>query len=218
MKIHTLALATALLLSALPLACKTTEGHDRAETTADQVVALGAAAGGTQSALDQTLKSLEEVVATKDKSPKTAYDAFAKGYGSFVEEFASLNSTRAGLKSKAEVWFTEFEKQNSAIQDADLRKSGEKRLETFREGIAETSKQVDKLIEGTSGVEARLKDLRTFLSNDLTPDGIGAVEDRIKDLAKDGRKAAGGLGELRKSSEALAEKLRAARAQAPAAK
>ena len=62
------------------------------------------------------------------------------------------------------------------------------------------------------------KDLRTFLSNDLTPDGIKAVEDRIKDVAKDGRKAAGGLGELRKASETLAEKLRAARNQASAVK
>jgi len=209
------ALASLLLFSALPLACKATEGHDRAETTSDQVVAVGHAAGQTQLQLDQTLAAMEQIVATKDQDPKPAYDQFAKSLSSFGKEFAGLNSSRDTLKSKAEIWFAEFEKQNNAIQDEELRKAGEKRLNTFREEVAGVSKQVDELLEGTTAIEARLKDVRTFLSNDLSPDGIGAVASRISDVAKDGNKVAARLGDLSKGSEALGAKLRAARKPAP---
>jgi len=211
MKIPALALASLSLLAVLPLACKATEGHDRAENTADQVVAVGHAAGQTQLHLDETLAAMEQVVATKDQSPKKAYDDFAKSLGSFGKEFAGLNSSREALKSKADVWFMEFEKQNNAIQDEELRKAGEKRLNTFRDEVAGVSKQVDELLEGTTAIEARLKDIRAFLGNDLSPDGIGAVASRISDVAKDGNKVAARLGDLSKGSDALAEKLRAAR-------
>lgn len=216
MKIQALAIPVLLALTALPLACKSTEGHDRAETTADKVVAVGGAAGQTQIHLDKTLGALEQIEATREQEPKPSFDAFSKSLGSFGSSFAELRSTRASLKSSAETWFTEFEKQNAAIQDEDLRKTGEKRLSAFREQVGEVSKQVDKLIEATGSLELRLKDLRAFLGNDLTADGIKSVSGRIGDDVKEGRKLAARLGELSQASNELAGKLRAARKPAPA--
>ena len=70
---------------------------------------------------------------------------------------------------------------------------------------------MDEILKNANAVDGRLKDLHTYLSNDLTPDGIDAVSGRISDLSKDGRKVAARLGDLSKSSETLAGKLRAAR-------
>jgi uncharacterized phage infection (PIP) family protein YhgE len=218
MKLHLLSLSALLCLCALPSACKSPEGHDRAETTADQVVAVGGCAGQTQLSLDKALEGLAQVEATKSKDPMPAFKAFSSEFNSFKSQFAALGKERAALSTKAESWFTEFEARNNAIKDEDLRKTGAKRLAEFREQVADTSKQVDKVIESTSSVQTRLEDLRTYLGNDLTPDGISAVSGRIADVTKDGRKAAARMGDLSKSSEELASRMRAAREKAIEAK
>jgi predicted nucleic acid-binding Zn-ribbon protein len=218
MKLRILSLSALLLLCALPPACKSPEGHDRAAATADQVVALGGVAGQTQLHLDKTLEGLAQIEATKSQDPLPAFKAFSGAFNSFKSEFAALSEERAALTVKAESWFTEYEARNKAIQDEDLRKTGTKRLAEFREQVADTSKQVDKLIEGTSSVQTRLEDLRTYLGNDLTPDGISAVSGRISDVTKDGRKVAARLGDLSKASEELASRMRAARQKAAESK
>ena len=211
MKIQALAIPFLSLVCALPLACKATEGHDRAESTADRVVDVGAAAGQTQLHLDKTLDALAQLEATRNQDPKPGYKEFTGSYDNFASELATLVKRRDSLRTTAESWFSEYEKQNRSIQDEDLRKTGEKRLSGFREQIADTSKQVDEILKNANAVDGRLKDLHTYLSNDLTPDGIDAVSGRISDLSKDGRKVAARLGDLSKSSETLAGKLRAAR-------
>lgn len=207
---RSLLLAALLALTPLPLACKSTEGHDRAAETANQVVEIGGIAGQTQLRLDNTLAALEKVVATANQDPKPAFDTFAKEFNAFSSEFASLTKERESLKTKAELWFTEFAKKNDAIQDADLRKDGTKRLAEFREQVGDLSKQVDTLMTGTSALEAQIRDLRTFLGNDLTKKGIDTASGRIEDTAKNGRKVASGLGKLSKASEEIASKMRAA--------
>lgn len=205
------AIALSLLFFASLTSCKSTEGHDRAADTADQVVMVGHCAGQTQLSLDKSLEALRKVDATREQEPTPAFKTFSSEFDSFREHFADLRKQRANLAAKAESWFSEFELKNAAIQDEDLREDGAKRLAEFREQVGETSKKVDELIKGGTDVEKNLGDLRTYLGNDLSPDGIKAASGKIDDAAKDGHKVAEKLGELSKASEALAEKLRAAR-------
>lgn len=204
-------LIVSLLCGMLPIACKSTEGHDRAAHTADQVVKVGGVAGQTQTYLDKTLASLEQVVATKDQDPKPAFDTFVKQLGGFQSEFAKLTKARDAMKAKSTEWFAEFEAKNAAIQDPELREDGTKRLASFRDQVMEVSEQVDGLMTETNALQVTLTDLRTYLGNDLTPNGIDAVSGRIGNTAKSGRKLADGLGRLSKSSDTLAAGLRAAR-------
>lgn len=215
---QTLSLTALLALAAPMTACKSTEGHDRAETTSERVHTVGHVAGQTQTHLDKTLNALEKVVATKDQGPKAAFDSFTSELGAFESSFAELAKSRDALKSSAEIWFTEFEKNNAAIQDESLRATGAKRLMGFRDQVQDVSKQVDDLMTGTRALETRLGDLRTYLGNDLTPGGIDSVSGRVKDTASDGRKLAEGLGKLSKSSDTLAAGLAATRPPPPPTK
>lgn len=203
-------LVALLALAPLPLACKSTEGHDRAADTASEVVEVGGAAGQTQLRLDNTLTALDKIAASAKLDPKPAFDTFVSEFKAFSGEFADLTKQRESLKTKAELWFAEFSQKNDAIQDPELRKAGEKRLKEFREKVADLSKQVDGLMTGTSALEAQLRDLRTFLGNDLTPAAIETVSGRIADATKEGRKLASGLGKLSKTSEEVASTMRAA--------
>jgi len=211
--LRTIALPVLLLAA---VSCKSTEGHDRAADTADQVVMVGHCAGQTQLTLDHSLEGLKKVDATRGEDPTPAFKEFAGAYDSFTGHLADLRKERASLASKAESWFSEFEMKNAAIQDEDLREDGAKRLAEFRENIGETSKKVDELIKDAGDVEKRLGDLRTYLGNDLSPDGVKAASGKISDVAKDGHKVAEKLGELSKASDALATKMRAARKPADA--
>lgn len=212
--LRTRILAVIVSAALLPVACKSTEGHDRAADTADQVTTVGASAAQTQLRLDATLAAMEKIVATAKQDPKPAFDTFVKELESFNSTFAGLTGQREALKTKSETWFTEFQKQNDAIQDAELRKDGAKRLDEFKSKVGDLSKQVDELMTGTTSLQGRLKDLRTFLGNDLTPKGIETVSGRVEDSAKEGRKLAAGFGKLSKTSDSLASSMRAARAPA----
>ena len=201
-----------LLIAALSAAsCKSTEGHDRAASTADQVVMVGHCAGQTQLRLDQALNGLKKVDSTRGEDPTPAFKEFASAYSSYTEELADLRKERTTLTARAESWFNEFEMKNAAIQDENLRADGAKRLAEYRERIHETAQQVDDLLKGATTVEKELGDLRTYLGNDLSPDGVKTASGKIADVTKDGHKVAEALGDLSKKSDALATKMRAAR-------
>jgi hypothetical protein len=204
-------LTTTLALAAVPMACKTTEGHDRAATTANQVVKVGGVAGQTQLRLDNALTALQKIEESAKGDPKPAFDSFMKELGTFKSEFGTLASERAALRTEAESWFTEYAKQNDQIADEDMKEAGKKRLMDYREQVTDISKQVDDLMASCTAVSGSLDDLRKFLGNDLSAKGIEAASDKIGDCAKEGRKVAAGLGKLSKSSEALAAKLRSGR-------
>ena len=212
--VKNLLLASSLALAALPMACKTAEVHDRASSTADCVVAVGGAAGQTQLHLDNTLAALEQIAATAKQDPMPAFKTFADSFDAFGRNLTTLTKQRSTLETEAMAWFTDFEKQNAAIQDPALRKQGDQRLADFRTKVGGVSGQVDSLMSEALALQGHLKDLRTFLGNDLTPAAIASVSSRITDSAKEGRKVAEGLGKLSKASGELATSLRAARAPA----
>jgi hypothetical protein len=212
--VKTILLASSIALAVVPLACKTAEVHDRASTTADSVVAVGGAAGQTQLHLDNTLAALEQIAATAKQDPLPAFKTFADSFDAFGRHLADLTEKRKSLETESMAWFTDFEKQNAAIQDPDLRKQGDQRLADFRTKVGGVSGQVDNLMAETLSLQGHLKDVRTFLGNDLTPAGIANVAGRITSYGKDGRKVAEGLGKLSKSSGDLAASLRSARAPA----
>ncbi len=209
-------LAAALALAAFAAGCRSTEGHDRAAETADRVVAVGDFAGQTQLRLDKTLDALEQIVATASQDPMPAFQAFADEFEEFQDEFADLRREREGFESTAKSWLAAFERQNSEIQDADLRQSGAARLVELRADVAGISRQIDALIAETQALDVRLKDLRTYLGNDLSAKGIELVAQRIGVTARDGRQVAASLGQLFQSAESLTIKMRAARRSAPA--
>jgi len=209
---------TLIALGALAFGCKTTETHDRAATTADHVVAVGGTAGQTQVQLDRAADALDDIVAKAAVDPTSAFKTFRTALEGFSDSFAKLKGERAALGESATLWFSEFQKNNNAIQDMELRKLGEERMADLQSKIGDVQKQVDELLANTTAVEVRMNNLRTFLGNDLTQAGIKTVAGRVSDTTKDARKAAGGLGRLSKSSEAAAEKMRAARPPPPPAK
>jgi hypothetical protein len=192
-------------------ACATTEGHDRANATALRVEAVGGAAGQTQLRLDQTLDALEQIAATATQDPQPAFRAFSTAFARFQSELQRLASERARLDSTSQTWFAEFQRQNAAIQDPELREQGEQRLADLRARTTDTSARFARFLEATRGFETRLADLRLYLGNDLTPAGIDAVTGRIRTTAQEGRELAADLGELSKSATDLAAPLRAAR-------
>jgi hypothetical protein len=210
-------LASVLALALVPAACKSTEGHDRAAQTADQVVSLGHVSGQSQLHLDNSLNALEKITVTAEQNPKPAFDMFAKELEAFGDTTQQLTKQRATLKTKAEAWFADFQIKGETIQDEELRKASADRLAAFREQVAQVSSQVDGLMAGTSSLQTRLMDLRTFLGADLTAKGIGSVSSRITDSVKDGRKVAADLGRLSKASEDISNSMRAARSTPPAA-
>jgi hypothetical protein len=219
-QIHSRPFLSAALFSALlctiPLGCKSAETHDEAAATANSVVEVGGAAGQVQLHLDQTLTALEQVSATAAQDPKPAYDTFKSGLAAYSSQLATLVKDRTAFADRARGWLDEFTKRNEAINDEDLRKAGAKRITEFREQVGDITKKVDDLVTDSKAIESRLTDLRTFLGNDLTPKAVDTASGRIKDVAKDGRKVAERWGQLSKSTEAAAAKLRAA--QTPPAK
>ncbi len=208
---RTSSLALVFALAGLPLACKSTETHDRAATTADSIVAVGGVAGQAQLRLDQTLDALEQVAARSVNDPKPPFDAFAAKFDDFQDELDNLESDRVSFENRANTWLAEYAERNETIQDAELRQAGATRVADFRSQIAGITQDVDGILSDARALEARLLDVRTFLGNDLTPQAVRTVSGRIDEITRDGRKLAERLGQLSKSSSETAGKLRAVR-------
>jgi hypothetical protein len=148
---------------------ETTTGMDRFREQAAQMPGL----------ISATLASLNEIVAKATTNPKPAYRAFSDKLVETETMANDILQQAEAIRARGEKYFGEWEKELATIQNPDIRKRSEER----RNKLLTSYKSIE-----TAAVSAKqvlfpflsdLKDIKTFLGNDLTPVGIGDARDVV---------------------------------------
>jgi DNA repair exonuclease SbcCD ATPase subunit len=212
---RTLSLSVAVALAALA-ACSSTQGHGRAGAAADQMMQLSTSVSETSVQMAKTASSLEQVAKQAKTDPKPYYDIFAKELDRLETSLKSTSDQRAALGKAGQDWMAEWDKQIAAIQDQELRKDAADRRDELQKKFEEAKMKAEKGHADLQAIIARMKDLRSYLSADLTPDGIDRVEGKIDDVCDDAQDAAKALSKVSDDLAKVAPQFQAAK-PAPAA-
>ncbi len=182
------------LLASLALAaCQSSSGHAKAESMAKDMDVLRAAVVSAKEKLVAASTSLSAVVAKKAEDPGPSFNQYKKDVKGAESAVAKMVSQLETVQKKGQEYFAAWEKEAATITDPDLKEVAVERRTKLSEAVEKVKASLGAAKAEVDPYMIGLKDMQTFLGNDLTPAGISSVEDKAKRISK--------------SSESVGEKL-----------
>lgn len=181
---------------------------DRTEDTLARMEEFRKDVGFLRSHVVSVVSSLNEVASKAASGPRPAYDVYADRVSETGSKTEDLLGSAEALKARGEAYFAEWGEELATIQNADIRKRAEDRRQKMKATYGKIDVAVAGAREALKPFNSDLKDLRTFLGNELTPAGITGAKDLISKVHAQGEKVKERLEGLDKEVERAAAELR----------
>ncbi len=173
---HTLFFSTMLLLGTAAFlgGCATT-GMDRSVKASNSIREVDGDIRKMVVQSDVTASSLDALVKAGQPDLKKSFDAYSDNLAKFDSDGERVLKHVEEMKLRSKEYFSEWEKQGDAYTNPQIRELSEER----RNKLAEVYAKVHTAGGGIKGAYlaylADLKEIQTYLSNDLTPKGVEAI-------------------------------------------
>lgn len=176
-----------IIASSILLSCSST-GMQRSEkaTTTMQIVENDINAVVVQ--LDATGSSLEELTKSSQVDVKKAYDLYSDNVSKLEKLHKQIIHHADEMNSRGNDYFEEWQKEGDKYKNAHIQELSDMRRN-------ELSGIYNKIAENSVGVRdagkayiSDLKEIETYLSNDLTSNGIKALSPISQKAVRDGDK------------------------------
>src|SRR5882672_1880860 len=191
---------TTLAAAALLAGCGTTSGYKQADKTGEGIAEFRAEISNGKKAIDNTMKGLDAVALSATTDPRKAFEQYSKAVSELasVAEKAKKRATDMQVAGKA--YFDQWEKQMAEVQNPEIRKLAQDRKAKLQEAFASIKKYAEPLKAQFGPWMSDLKDLQTFLSNDLTVAGVDSAKELFAKTKSEGQ-------EVQKSMDGLIAEL-----------
>jgi prefoldin subunit 5 len=206
-------LAGALVLT---LAGCQSSGSDKSASTVSGLDSLKESITALKESVTKTVASLETLgAATGDMQAQ--FKAFAKDVDTVEKRSSSVKSAGEKVRKQRVAFMSTWEQDLASIENTDLRERGTKRHKEASTRFADLDTANAKRSEAFDAWLKTVKELRTYLSNDLNPAGVKNVSSTIKSITSDAQKINKAADDAIAKLDKVAEAMRAAQAAAPAA-
>jgi len=136
---------------------------------------------------DRVLASLNKVVAWADRDPLPAFDEFEDDLGN-LEDLAEEASVRAqAMKDASEAYFRTWQAENSEMKTEGLHDLSAERMNTARESWRNVQDQATAMSDSFQEFLDRLREIKGYLSSNMSPSGIEAARPYIGRAEMSGR-------------------------------
>jgi hypothetical protein len=190
------AVATATLLTG----CGTTAGYSQADKTGAGIAEFREEIVNGKAAIDGTMKALDQIAVSASTDPRKSFEQFAKSMANLESTAASARKRSQGMKDQGKAYFTQWEKQLSEVKNEEIRNLAMERKAKLQATFDNIKQVAEPLKEKFEPWMSNLKDLQTFLGNDLTIAGVDAVKPLFVKTRAEGI-------EIQKSMDALVGEL-----------
>ena len=187
MKNQSLALLTALLLGSTTFmgGCATT-GAERVAKTTNTMQTVENEYRQTATQVDATTAALNELIKPDQVDQRKAFEAYKASVERMDNQGKQLVKNSEEMNARGRDYFAEWEKTGNKYTNPEIRELSEQRRNEMSQTFA-------KIPEASIGVRGslrsyvtQLKEIQTYLSNDLTPKGIEAITPMAQKAIKDG--------------------------------
>jgi len=196
--------ALTLALSLLA-ACNSTS--DKGASTGKTVDQAAAEIGQTITHLDATLVALKDLVKNPAADLTAQSKLFTKSLGSLESSAKKVAELASEIDTKSQDYFAQWDTQIASVQNEDIRERTAERRETVSKNFQKLKEEYVDVREGFKPLLDDLRDVRTFLANDLTVDGLKTIKGTVEDIADESGDVRESLDELHKRFQELGVKL-----------
>ena len=168
--------ATTVAASILITGCGTTSGYKQADKTGEGVAEFRQEIVNGKTAIDNTMKALGQIEATANTNPRKAFEQYSKSLANLESVAANARKRAAEMKERGQAYFASWEKQMAEVKNPEIRNLAmqqKAKLQTAFDSIKQYSEPLKAQFDPWM---SDLKDLRTYLSNDLTVTGVDAAK------------------------------------------
>jgi len=198
-QIATLAVTT-VAATMLITGCGTTSGYQQADKTGAGVAEFRQEVLNGKKAIDNTMKALDQVAATANLNPRAAFQQYSQSLANLESVAEKARKRSADMKAQGQAYFAEWEKQMAEVKNPEIRNLAMQQKAKLQATFDSIKKYAEPLKAQFDPWLSDLKDLRTYLSNDLTISGVDAAKSLFAKTQAEGI-------EVQKSMDALVAEL-----------
>lgn len=151
-------------------------GYKKADKTGAGLAAFRDEIVNAQTAVNDTMKSLDAVAQSADTDPRKAFDQFSKDVAKLDASAKKVAKRGQDMQAAGQEYFKTWEMQMAEVQNPDIRKLAETRKAKLQEAFAEIRTLSTPLKAQFDPWMSDLKDLQKYLGNDLTIAGVDAAK------------------------------------------
>jgi len=169
------AVLAALTLSAMA-AAQSTEGVKQTERLVKASGSTVQAIAETKMQLMKTMDVYNALMADDAKDRKKLYSNLQKEMAAADKRRAMIGDEAAKMKAEAKALFDQWATSTAAIDNPDLRKRSEERLQATRASYAEIETVGQRAADQYGPFMKDLQDQVTFLGHDLNPSAVASLK------------------------------------------
>jgi len=188
-----------LAAAVIIVGCKTA-GYQQADKTGAGIASFRAEIVKCKQAVDSTLTALDQIALSANTNPRPAYENYCKQVANLDAAANRVRSSAQTMKDNGQAYFAQWEEQLSQVKDENIRKLAQNRKAKLQESFDKIRDYTEPLKEQFDPWMSSLKDLQTYLANDLTVNGIAAAKKPFAAAKSNGAK-------VQKSMDGLVEEL-----------
>jgi hypothetical protein len=162
---------------AVLLAGCASRGYKQADKTGVAINTLRNDVADIKTAVDGSLKALDAVVAAASTNPRKPYDAFAKSVDEVEDAGNTAKKDADAMRERGGAYFKQWEEQLASVKNEDIRKLAEERKAKLEETFGKINDAAQDSRNQFPPFLDNLKDIRTSLGANLSPQGIDASKD-----------------------------------------
>ena len=199
--------AVALGLVALVATGCARTGFDRSANIADTMSKQVTGLQEAKPQVDAMLASLEGLTrAEGDMRP--AFKKFSETLGDTEKAAARARKSSQTLREKEAEYFAEWQRQAAEITNPQIKAATQARQAEVKGNLESLSQTGRTAGEAYEPFISNMKDIRTYLSNDLTPGGVKRLEPTIEKARRDGAALQKALDDFNQASQRVQTTLR----------
>lgn len=204
MKMKQIQTVTMLLTTALGAVwmtgCGTTAGYKQADKTGAGIAEFRAEIVSGKKAIDDTMKALDQIAVSANTDPRKAFEQYSKSLAKLESAAAKAKKRGQDMKEQGQAYFKQWEQQMAQVQNPEIRRLATEQKVKLQGTFDNIRKYTEPLKAQFDPWLADLKDLHTYLSNDLSISGVDAAKGLFTKTRAEGI-------EVQKSMDALVGEL-----------
>ena len=137
--------------------------------------------------LDATGASLRELVKPNNPDVEEAFNLYSENVSKMEQLEKNFTKHTDEMNARGNDYFEEWQKEGEKYKNPRIQKLSEQRRIELSRIYGEIATSSIGVKEGLNSYVSDLTEIRTYLSNDLTPRGIHAIEPLAREVAGKGR-------------------------------
>jgi len=191
--------------------CASSRGYNQADKTGEAINTVRNDVVNIKTAVDGSMKALDQLEATASTDPRKAYETFAKSVDKVEKAGKTAEKNANEMRERGAAYFQQWEAQMGSVKSEEIRKLAQDRKAKLQETFGNIKTSAQDAKTAFPPYLDNLKDLRTALGTDLTVQGIDAAKPIVL-------KTKGNGAELQKHLDKLVTELNSVVAAITAAK